>query len=70
MFKLTENCRTITTGPKRIIIEIDAEENDHLLNDIAHKFFITRLGQRAAEKDVRHGYITGNLFVMLKIHYL
>ena len=45
-----ENCRTITAGPKRIIIEIDAEENDHLLKDIAHKFFITRLGQRGAEK--------------------
>ena len=50
MFKLMENCRTITAGPKRIIIEIDAEENDHLLKDIAHKFFITRLGQRGAEK--------------------
>ena len=64
-----ENCRTITAGPKRIIIEIDAEENDHLLKDIAHKFFITRLGQRGAKK-IGHGYITGNLFVMLKIHYL
>ena len=33
-----------------IIIEIDAEENNHLLDDIDKKFFITRLSQRRAEK--------------------
>ena len=33
-----ENCRTITAGPKRIIIEIDAEENDHLLKDMHTNF--------------------------------
>ena len=46
---------------KGIIIEIDAEENYHLLEGIANKFFITRLDQRRAEKKVGHGYVTGNL---------
>ena len=40
----------VTTGSKGIIIEIDSEENHHLLEDITHKFFTTRRGQRRAEK--------------------
>ena len=59
----------VTTGSKGIIIEIDSEENHHLLEDITHKFFTTRRGQRRAEKKVGHGYVTGNLFILLKIHY-
>ena len=71
IFKLIESCRIITTDAKGIIIEIDAEGNYHLLEDIANKFFIIRLGQRRAEKKVGHGYVTGNLFfLLLKIHYL
>ena len=69
IFQLIDSCRIVTTGPKGVIIETDAKENHHLLEDITHKFFTTRLGQRRAEKKVGHGYITGNLFVLLKIHY-
>ena len=69
ILKLVDSCRIVTTGPKGVIIETDAKENHHLLEDITHKFFTTRLGQRRAEKKVGHGYITGNLFVLLKIHY-
>ena len=69
IFQLIDSCRIVTTGPKGVIIETDAKENHHLLEDITHKFFTIRLGQRRAEKKVGHGYITGNLFVLLKIHY-
>ena len=34
-----------------IIIEISAEENNHLLDDIDKKFFIAILSQRRAEKN-------------------
>ena len=64
IFKLIDNCRIVKTGPKEIIIETDAEENHHLLEDIEHKLFTTRLGQRRAERKVGHGYIIGNLFVL------
>ena len=67
IFKLIESCKITTTGMKGIIIEIDVEENYHLLEGIANKFFITRIDQRRAEKKVGHGYVTGNLFIVQEI---
>ena len=50
IFELLESCRIVESTLDRIIIEIDAEQNNHLLDDIAKKNFITRLSQRTAEK--------------------
>ena len=41
--ELIENCRIIQKNNKGIIIKIDPEENNNLLNDLAHKLFYYKI---------------------------
>ena len=50
IFNLIENCRIINDDNYGLIIEIDSEENKHLLDDLTKIFFTRKLGQRRAEK--------------------
>ena len=50
MFKLMETCRIIELKSNSITIEIDAENNKKLLDDINKKYFIKRIVQRKVEK--------------------
>ena len=51
------------------IVEIDIEENNHLVEDLERKFLIEPTNQRRVQKKVGHGYILGNLFVTFKVVY-
>ena len=68
IFNLIENCQIIKNGNYGLIIEIDSEENKHLLDDLTKIFFIRKLGQRRAEKKIGHGYKVGNVFLKILIH--
>ena len=50
IFKLMETCRIIELKSNSITIEIDAENNKKLLDDINKKYFIKRIVQRKVEK--------------------
>ena len=50
IFNLIENWRIINDDNYGLIIEIDSEENKHLLDDLTKIFFTRKLGQRRAEK--------------------
>ena len=50
IFNLIENCRIINDDNYGLIIEIDSEENKHLLDNLKKIFFTRKLGQRRAEK--------------------
>ena len=50
IFKLMETCRIIELKSNSITIEIDAENNKKLLDDINQKYFIKRIVQREVEK--------------------
>ena len=50
IFKLMETCRIIELKSNSITIEIDAENNKKLLDDINKKYFIKRIVQREVEK--------------------
>ena len=45
-----ETCRIIELKSNSITIEIDAENNKKLLDDINKKYFIKRIVQREVEK--------------------
>ena len=68
IFNLIENCRIINDDNYGLIIEIDSEENKHLLDDLTKIFFTRKLGQRRVEKKIGHGYEVGNLFIKVLIH--
>ena len=68
IFNLIENWRIINDDNYGLIIEIDSEENKHLLDDLTKIFFTRKLGQRRAEKKIGHGYEVGNLFIKVLIH--
>ena len=63
IFKLIE---IIDSKSKSITIEIDAENNSILLDDIVKKFVIEKIYQGWVEKKIGRGYILGNLFITLK----
>ena len=50
IFKLTETCRIIESKSRSVIIEIDAENNSKLLDDISKKYLIKKISQRRIEK--------------------
>ena len=50
IFKLMETCRIIELKSNSITIEIDAENNKKLLDDINKKYFIKKIVQREVEK--------------------
>ena len=50
IFKLMETSRIIELKSNSITIEIDAENNKKLLDDINKKYFIKRIVQRKVEK--------------------
>ena len=50
IFKLMETWRIIELKSNSITIEIDAENNKKLLDDINKKYFIKRIVQRKVEK--------------------
>ena len=50
IFKLMETCRIIELKSNSTTIEIDAENNKKLLDDINKKCFIKRIVQRKVEK--------------------
>ena len=50
IFKLIENCQIINNNNYGLIMEIDSEENKHLLDYLTKIFFTRKLGQRRAEK--------------------
>ena len=66
--ELVNSCRIVDATNDWFIVEIDVEENNHLVEDLNRKFFIMQINQRA-EKKIGHGYILGNLFVMFNVHY-
>ena len=68
IFNLIENCQTIKNDNCGLVIEIDSEENKHLLNDLTKIFFTRKLGQKRVEKKIGHGYEVGNLFIKILIH--
>ena len=68
IFKLVETCRIINS--KSITIERDAENNSILLDDIVKKFFTEKIYQKRVEKKIDHGYILGNLFILLNFFIL
>ena len=47
---MIENCQIINDSNYGLIMEIDSEENKHLLDDLTKIFFTRKLGQRRAEK--------------------
>ena len=51
------------------IVEIDIEENNHLVEDLERKFLIEPTNQRRVQQKVGHGHILGNLFVTFKVVY-
>ena len=69
IFKLMETCRIIELKSRSVKIEIDAENNDKLLDDISKNYFIKKISQRRIEKKIGHGYLLGNLFITLKIDF-
>ena len=69
IFKLIKTCKIIESKSRSIIIEIDAENNCKLLDDISKKYFIKKISQRIMEKKIGHGYVLGNLFITLKIGF-
>ena len=50
IFKLIETCRTIESKSRSIIIEIDAENNGKLLDDISKIYSIKKISQKRIEK--------------------
>ena len=52
IFKLTETCRIIESKSRSVIIEIDAENNSKLLDDISKKYLIKKISQRRIEKNL------------------
>ena len=70
IFKLIETCRIINSKSKSITIERDAENNSILLDDIVKKFFTEKIYQKRVEKKIGHGYILGNLFILLNFFIL
>ena len=70
IFKLIETCRIINSKSKSITIERDAENNSILLDDIVKKFFTEKIYQKRVEKKIDHGYILGNLFILLNFFIL
>ena len=50
IFKLIKTCKIIESKSRSIIIEIDAENNGKLLDDISKKCFIKKISQRIMEK--------------------
>ena len=51
IFNLIETCRKIESKSNSITIEIGAENNKTLLDDINKKYFIKKIGQRKVEKN-------------------
>ena len=49
-FKLIETCRTIESKSRSIIIEIDAENNGKLLDDISKIYSVKKISQKRIEK--------------------
>ena len=47
---MIETCRIIESKSRSIIIEIDAENNGKLLDNISKKYFIKKISQRRIEK--------------------
>ena len=43
IFKLIETCRIIESKSRSVIIEIDAEHNEKLLDEISKKYFIKKI---------------------------
>ena len=68
-FKWIETCRIIESKSRSIIIEIDAENNGKLLDDISKKYLIKMISQREIERKIGHGYVLGNLCITLKIDF-
>ena len=50
IFKLIETCRTIESKSRSIIIEIDAENNGKLLDDISKIYSVKKITQKRIEK--------------------
>ena len=50
IFKLIETCRTIESKSRSIIIEIDAENNGKLLDDISKIYSIKKISEKRIEK--------------------
>ena len=50
IFKLIETCRTIESKSRSIIIEIDAENNGKLLDDVSKIYSIKKISQKRIEK--------------------
>ena len=48
---MIETCRIIESKSRSIIIEIDAENNGKLLDNISKKYFIKKISQRRIEKN-------------------
>ena len=69
IFKQIKTCRIIESKSNSITIEIDAENNKKLLDDINKKYFIKNFGRRKVEKKIGHGYVLGNLFITLTIYF-
>ena len=50
IFNLIENCRIINDDNYGLIIEIDSEENKHLLDDLTKIFFVKSLSKKTWAK--------------------
>lgn len=59
---MTDACRIVSEDSSGIIIEIDSEEHNTLLEDVAKKIFIKKIGTRKVEE---RAYVVGNLFLTL-----
>ena len=64
---LIDSARIIEVTNEWFIVEFDIEENEKLAKDLNNLFFIKWIGQRRIQKEIGHGYVTGNLFVTYKI---
>ena len=64
--ELVNSNRIVEATNNWFIVEIDVEENNHLVEDLEGKFFIMQINQRRVKRKVEHGYIVGNLFVTFK----
>ena len=62
IFYMTDACRIVSEDSSGIIIEIDSEEHNTLLEDVAKKIFIKKIGTRKVEE---RAYVVGNLFLTL-----
>ena len=69
IFYIIDNCRIVKEDSTGITVEICLDEHGDLLEDLMNNFSTKKVKTRKAETKVKvgHGYVTGNLFLTIKI---